>query len=216
MGAKTNEVVTVVEIPEIKIERFPITLVGDSPLIVHAWAEKEKKAIRDKQMKKAKAVREAKNPHLEFVNSMYWITDKPDESICNEEHEKELIDFIKKSRFGFKSIGFKAAAVDACIKGSDITKVAARGAFHIDGEFVEILGTPVMREDMVRIGMGTADLRYRGEFTEWKAIVTIRHNPSALSAAQIINIFNLAGFSVGVGEWRPQKDGSFGMFRVAS
>jgi len=27
-------------------------------------------------------------------------------------------------------------------------------------------------------------------------------------------LFNVAGFAIGVGDWRPQKDGSNGMFRV--
>jgi hypothetical protein len=42
----------------------------------------------------------------------------------------------------------------------------------------------------------------------------VRHNPNVLSVEQIINLFNVAGFAIGVGEWRPQKDGSNGMFHV--
>jgi hypothetical protein len=30
-----------------------------------------------------------------------------------------------------------------------------------------------------------------------------------------MNLLNTAGFAVGVGEWRPEKDGQYGMFRVA-
>jgi hypothetical protein len=29
-----------------------------------------------------------------------------------------------------------------------------------------------------------------------------------------VNLFNVAGFAVGVGEWRPERDGSNGMFHV--
>ena len=32
---------------------------------------------------------------------------------------------------------------------------------------------------------------------------------------QIINLINMGGFSNGVGEWRPEKDGQFGTFHVA-
>ena len=71
-----------------------------------------------------------------------------------------------------------------------------------------------MREDVVRLMGTTADLRYRGEFKTWKAVVTVRHNPSVLSREQVCNLFNVAGFAIGIGEWRPQKDGSFGMFHV--
>ena len=50
-------------------------------------------------------------------------------------------------------------------------KVFARQTFHIlGGDLIPIYGDdPAMREDMVRVGMGTADLRYRGEFKKWWA-----------------------------------------------
>ena len=37
-----------------------------------------------------------------------------------------------------------------------------------------------------------------------------------LSAAQIVNLFNTAGFGVGIGEWRSEKDGQYGSFHVAT
>jgi hypothetical protein len=73
-----------------------------------------------------------------------------------------------------------------------------------------------MREDMVRVGMGTADLRYRASFWPWSAIVRVRFNANVLSAAQIVNLFNTAGFAVGIGEWRMEKDGQSGSFHVAT
>jgi hypothetical protein len=31
-----------------------------------------------------------------------------------------------------------------------------------------------------------------------------------------VNLFNTAGFGVGIGEWRSEKDGQHGMFHVAT
>ena len=90
----------------------------------------------------------------------------------------------------------------------------ARGTFHINGEFIRIKGEPTMREDMVKVGMGSADLRYRAEFKEWSMTFQVRYNRSMLTAEQIINLFNIAGFGNGIGEWRPQRNGAFGMFHV--
>lgn len=186
----TNGAVT---LPRLNIQILRITLVGDSPLICHKWSEKAKKEMRDKQQKKAKSAREAKNPEQDFKDSLY---EHPD------------------GGYGFPVVAFKAAAVDACSHVEGVTKVEARGAFHVPGELVRIEGKPTMREDMVRVGMGTADLRYRGEFKQWRTELTIRYNANVLSAEQIVNLFNTAGFAIGVGEWRPQKDGSYGMFHV--
>lgn len=183
----------VIELPPIDIGHLSIKLVGDSPLIVHRWSEKAKKQILDKQMKKATKKKEAKDPKADYKNSLY---EHPD------------------GGYGFPAVGFKASAVNACSHLSGVTKVAARGAFHIDEELVKIKGRPTMREDMVRIGMGVADIRYRGEFKKWSVEIVLRYNKDVISPEQIVNLFNTAGFAIGVGEWRPQKNGSYGMFHV--
>lgn len=203
---KEKETMLGVEIPEIRLETMKLTVVGDSPLIVHAWSEKAKRQMLEKQMKKATTGKEAKDPWKDYCESMYWLDGMPE----NPEEED-----IEKARFGFPSCAFKAAAVDAGYQqGILAKKTTARGAFHIVGDMVEIKGKPTMREDMVRIGMGTADIRYRGEFKEWEADLLVRYNPNVMSAEQIINLLNIGGFANGVGEWRPSKDGSFGTFHV--
>jgi hypothetical protein len=186
---------TVIELPKMDIQRMAIRLVGDSPLICHAWSSKAKKEMLDKQMKRAKTAKEAKDPVRDYEESLYRMPDG--------------------NGYGFPAVAFKSAAVDACSHIDGITKVVARGAFHIVGDMVKLEGEPQMREDMVRIGMGTADIRYRGEFPTWACEFVVRFNASVISAEQIVNLFNTAGFAIGVGEWRPQKEGSFGMFSVA-
>ena len=205
-AAATDSMVGV-EIPAIETKTFTVRLVGDSSLIVHKWSDKAMKMILDKQTKKAVSGKEAKDPWADYCDSMYWLTEKPENP--NEED-------IENARFGFPAKAFKACAIDAGYQQGVIPKkTTARGAFHILGEMVEIEGKPRMREDMVRVGMGTADIRYRGEFPEWSVLLTIRYNPRAMSDAQIINLLNFGGFSNGVGEWRPEKDGEHGTFHVA-
>jgi hypothetical protein len=187
---------TTVTLPPLQIETVNVTLIGDTPLIVHRWSEKAKKQMLDKQMKKASAGKEAKDPERDFRESLYVLED---------------------GTYGFPIIGFKAAAVTACTSIGSMTKVAARQAFHVDGEFAVIEGDePHMREDMVRVGMGTADIRYRGEFKNWWTTISVKFNANVMSAEQILNLMQTAGFAVGVGEWRPEKDGQFGRFHVAS
>lgn len=201
-----------ITIPAINIQRIKLKIVGDSPLIVHAWDEKTKREMLEKQMKKAKTKgHDVRNPVREFINSMYWLSGKP----IDETEDGFLAAIESGSTFGFPSVAFKASAVAAGYRsGVTKDKVSTNASFHIDGEFVVIHGIPEMREDMVRVGMGTADLRYRGEFREWSAEITVKYNASAISAEQIVNLFNLGGFACGVGEWRVEKGGANGMYHV--
>lgn len=187
-----------IEIPALNIRTMELTIVGDSPLVVHRWGEKAKAMITQKQQKKAKQAKEARNPTAEFEEALYRLPNG--------------------GGFGWPSIGLKAAAVNACSHIDGMTKVVARGAFHIDGELVKIdsPNPPVMREDMVRIGMGVADIRYRPEFNPWSITFTVKYNTDLVSPEQIANLFNVAGFGVGIGENRPQKNGSWGRFHVAT
>lgn len=201
-----------VMIPAINIQFASITVIGDSPLIVHKWSEKAKKEILDKQMKKAKTKgHDAKDPVRDFIDSLYWLEGKPEDKT-----EEGFVEAIKNgARFGFPSVAFKASAVSAGYRsGVTKDKVSMNAAFHIDGDFVEIKGTPNMREDMVRIPMSGADVRYRGEFKEWSATFQVKYNASAISLEQLVNLFNLGGFACGLGEWRPEKGGQYGMFHV--
>ena len=84
------------------------------------------------------------------------------------------------------------------------------------GEPICVLDTldPIMREDVVRVGMGSTDLRYRPEFKTWAIELTIQYDGEALTPENILNIFQRAGFGVGLGEWRPEKAGEYGRFAI--
>lgn len=210
--ATTKKETEIITIPAIDIRNATITLKGDSPLIVHKWSEKAKKMMLDKQMKVATTKgHDAKDPFADFVDTIYFLSGKP-ESATPEAFEDAL---SNGARFGFPSVGVKASAVSAGFRAG-VTKnlVSMNGAFHIDEEYVEVKGIPQIREDMVRVGMGTADIRYRAEFPEWSTTFVVKYNAGVISLAQLCNLFNLGGFAVGIGEWRPEKGGTYGRYHV--
>lgn len=196
-----------ISIPKIEQRTLELVIVGDSPLIVHRWSEKARAEMLGKQMKKAKTAKVAKDPRREYLDSLYWLSDRPAAASDAD---------VAKATFGFPAVGIKGAAVTAAGDVDGMKKTETRRRFHVVGEFIQIEGVPTQREDMVRIGMGTADIRFRAEFREWRATVRISYNASAISPEQIVNLFNLAGFGVGIGEWRPEKDGPYGRFHVAT
>lgn len=203
-------------IPALQIKVVDLHIVGDSPLISHAWSEKAKLMMLGKQQKKATSAKEVRRPAVEFADSLYWLTEKPNlENATEEEAQAILADILAKSKFGFPTVAFKSAAIDGAFQQKAVDKkTTLRGAVHIIGELAEIEGIPIQRDDMVRIGMGTSDWRFRGEFKSWSTVLHIKYNSGAISLEQLVNIFQIGGFSNGVGDWRPAKNGSFGTFHV--
>ena len=214
MATKKTEVI---EIRPIEIKKVTVRVVGDTPLIMHAWSEKAKRMMLEAQMGIAKGKKkEVKNPADDFIRSMYWLTPMPEDGTM-ESFEEAI---ANGARFGFPVTAFKQAAISAAYRmGWAKDKMSMRGAFYIDSDengMIEIHSdTPEIREDMVKVGMGTADIRYRGEFKNWYADLTISYNANGqYSLENIVNIINAGGYVCGVGEWRPERDGQNGMFHV--
>lgn len=185
-------------IPKVEEVVTTVHVRGISPLIVHAWSEKAKKQMRDKQMKVATKAKAAKSPEDDFQESRYVDSEGRD---C------------------VPARAFKAAVVEAANLMS-FKKTDLRKAFFVGEPGQELIplisAAPTMREDMVRVGMGTADMRYRAEYKEWECKVPVQFNPRAISAEQLFALFDSAGYSVGICEWRPQRNGQFGRFRLVT
>lgn len=210
----------IVEIQPIKIDEVKITIVGDTPLITHSWGEKALREMLEKQMgTKQLKKKDPKNPVQDFCDSMYWLTDKPKEFTI-EAIEKAI---ALGAKFGFPVTAIKQAALSGAYRiGATKNMVGSSGLFYVRGtnkdgrEFAVIDGDPPsMREDVVKVGMGVADLRYRAIFENWKMDLTITYIANGpLSLEQIINMLNIGGYVVGIGEWRPERKGQNGMFHV--
>ena len=224
MAAKNKELVP---IRPVEIERIEITIVGDSSLITKKKKKKAKKQMLDAQMgKSAGRKKSLKNPVEDFISSMYWLGD----IYPAEPTEEAFYEAIEKgARFGFPVKAVKDAAISAAYRsGWTKDKVSVRGAFFVrgedenhetvgDGEFAQIItdDPPHIREDAVKVGMGTADLRYRGEFENWRMNLEIEYNRSSkYDKEAIMTMINAGGFTVGIGEWRPDKSGDHGRFHV--
>ena len=220
--AKKTEVI---EIKPIQMKTVEVTIVGDTPLIMHAWSEKAKRMMLEAQQGKKKSkAKEYKNPVADFITSMYWLEGMPD---IDGKDEEECMDLFEKAidngaKFGFPITALKQAALSAAFRlGYSKNKVSLQGVFFIETDYGDKLliesDTPVMREDMVKLATGVADIRYRGEFRNWKTTFRLKYNENGgFSLENIINILNAGGIACGLGEWRVEKDGDFGRYHVAT
>lgn len=184
----------IIEIPEIKLNRMIVGIRGETPLITNRFGERKRRAIEDKQQKKARGAREARVPEEEFEDALHMIRD---------------------GVYGFPASGIKKALVVAGGRFADEKMTHLRGIINIIGDFIEIKApVPTMRSDTVRLRDGTASIAYRPQFMPWSMEVPIIYNAGLIGEAQILNLFQIAGFSVGIGAWRPESNGVYGQFSL--
>ena len=217
-----------IKITPLKKEIIQVTIVGTTPLIVHNWSVKAKQEMLDKQTKKKTGKKhDVKIPMNDFMESLHWLTDKPDLGETDEEAAEIWEKAVSNgARFGFPVTGIKQSIITGAYRaGLDIKMTEMRGIMYMTGatpastnDIAEIIGPPpVIREDMVRVGgiSKSADIRYRAEFPEWEIPFNIEyHADGKYSLEQIVNLVNYGGFYVGIGEWRPDKDGQNGMYEL--
>jgi hypothetical protein len=186
-----------VKVMDFKIREVVIPIKGISPLIVHAFSKKSQRMIEDKQQKRAK-------------NSKYDVR-SPEEECQDAKH------FLADGTEGFPAAGFKAAMIRGAKMVGMVMK-DAQTSFFIradcdETQLVRIEGESRLRTDMVRIGMGSADVRYRPEYPVWAVKLRIEYNEGVISLDQLYQMVKAAGYGCGVGEMRPEKTKfSFGRF----
>ena len=151
---------------------------GTAPLIVHRFDQKAKQMMLEAQQTKTRAKKLAKDPVADFEASKYLLPD---------------------GRDGFPVVAFKAATVGAARMFDGISMVQLKSLLRFHGEGPDQLvplildGPPIMREDTVRVGMGTADLRYRAQYFPWSVDLVIEYPPSQISIESIVALVDAGG-----------------------
>lgn len=195
-----------VELKPINRAVIEIKISGLSPLIQHKWSDKALIQMREKHSGKRTKNREIRNKEQEMADATYF------KKVVNEETgETEF-------RYAIPVEALKASIIGAAHKDLGIEKTLVRKAFFIRSDVDRLLplvcSPPILREDAVRVGQGSTDLRYRPEFTKWECTFDVEFDAELLQVKDIVNLVNRAGFGVGIQEWRPEKGGDFGRFEV--
>lgn len=173
-------------------------------LICHNFSEKSRKEIRDKQGHVSRGPRGAKDIEGEYEAAYYHLED---------------------GGYGFPCSAFRNAAIRAAKDVEGMTMIDtsrwffvladARDTTNIDCVRIECRKV-TEREDVVRLKGNSADLRYRPELIDWSATLNISYDADMISPDQLANLFQRAGYSVGVGDWRPERKGTSGRFSIAA
>ena len=85
------------------------------------------------------------------------------------------------------------------------------------GEKLALFGVPQIMCSVVRSAdiNKTPDIRTRCIVPHWACKVEVTYTTPVLNATVISSLFATAGYTMGVGDWRPQKgSGTFGRWRI--
>lgn len=200
--AKVVKEKTAIEIQEIKMGRVRCNIVGTSPLIMHRFASKAWRELlfpsgRKNSAERAESLKH--DPIGEFREAVY---------INRSEAEPALIHFPNNAF----SKALAAAALD--IPGANKSQISRLTS--IASTQVNFFGCPQVFMAMVRSSdmNHTPDVRSRPIFPEWACTIEIQFVSSLLKQNQVINLLAAAGVIVGLGDWRPQKGGNYGQFKI--
>lgn len=197
---KDQSIKATVQLPEFDIHKMVVPIIGTSPLVMNKFSEKMKTAMREKQ------------EGLEVKNKKHEVR-KPMEEVEAARHRGVA------GWEGFPASGFKAAIIRGGKMIGQVMKDAQTSIFIVadceETQLVKIEGKSRMRTDMVRIGMGIAQVRYRPEYPQWSAKLVIEFNRGMISREQILQMIRAGGYGCGIGEMRPEKTKmQFGRFDI--
>ena len=215
------------------IECIPATSLSDSPpLVVHRFSEKRRRQMREKQMGIKASGKEAKQPVDLMKDTLYRFPEEVNGTIfgvpavglkkatvrafkgmdnftmvdakgffhiCGKKDEEETTDLIPVIAPPITELNFKEKLLAKVLKW---TEEEMKEALKVEHKYGACL-----REDDVRGGQGTADIRYRGAFPTWRIPFTVEYNPSAVSLQQLCTAIDRGGRGVGICENRPEKSG---------
>lgn len=185
-----------ITITPISARTVEFDVVGAEDLVMNKWSEKARQQMLEQQMGRKAKAREAKDPEACFHGARYV-----------DAHGRDCV----------PAAAFKKAAVAAARYCKGVKMTELRGAFFVRGHLLPITAAePVMREDMVRNASGVADIRFRPAYPAgWRVRLTIQYMSEQIDCQSVINLFQVAGQAVGIGEMRPEKTGlQFGTFAI--
>jgi len=193
---------SMISAPEFSILHITIKNAEASPLVVHAFSEKARGVMRQRQEAgstgKKKRQHEARDFNESFQNARHLSTEGWD---------------------GHAAAAIRSSMISACrLVGFKMTLsrlsvfIMPDGVDRSDGTpLFRIYGEPSYSELPVRNATGVADIRARPRFDAWHANLRVRFDSHMFTAEDVVNLLVRAGAQCGIGEGRPDSKNSNGL-----
>ena len=197
-----NEATLVVD--EIQTKVIVFHVVGTSPMIMNRFSQKawHELLLPKRSENRASLEQSLKHdPIAEFRGAIY----------LNRDPKRAALIHVPNGSFhgAIASVaidipGAKKAQIERLTKVVDVN--------------IDLFGIPnvycamVRNSDMNR----TPDVRTRPIFPQWACEVSVQFVQPTLTERTVAHLFGAAGHIIGIGDWRGQKGGPYGAFRIAA
>lgn len=204
-----------IEVKPIKIEIATITITGDTDLILNKMDAPTTRMLTDIRKDKSKTISE-KNEWEEIATKIHW--QKPFGDVYTEQTFK---DALKNNAPCISAFGLKKSFGQAVVRnGIDTysTKFDATMNIVAENNLIPIRFTEhYIDEKLMSPKRGAPVLVRQNRFTGWSADITVQYiSGGSFSLEQIIQVINLAGFSMGIGSGRTSGYGRYHVSGVKS
>jgi hypothetical protein len=195
-----------IRIPGLELKSGILTIKGLTPYLSNALSAETQKHIEGRQ---TGATNRKRRGQRDFQGEL----------------DRALYKLPDAEGYGFKATAIKQAMVTAG-KLLGIPMTDARQMFRvrsINGSWlipiIDSKGRYLMPKMVKHTGRrpprtGGADIIVRGQFDAWLAKVEIEFDGTLISLEEVGKLLLHAGWKVGIGDWRPEKDGDYGTFTV--
>jgi len=191
--------------PNLKIVR--LTVVGDAPgYIGNGWSAEALATLEGSNRTGQSKVMPTRSYDAEANGARRLLT-KPIEGATDGIPASAFKDAIIK--VGFRCADFKGTELRAWL-----SIMSADGLLPIIGSEWK------PRRDICRVRKGSSSIPLpvcRPLYpAPWETVLQIKYDANSITLEQVVSLVTMAGFSIGVGAWRPECDGDYGRFSVTA
>lgn len=188
----------------VQLERYSaeFCLLGESPLIIHSMSAKAQRELllpRGRKTAADKALSLKHDPYQEFNDCLYRAAAGDPTALC------------------MPSSALKAAICNAALVVPGAKRAEMNRLLYVPGDYFPIYGTPMLHMSVVRSSdmNRTPDVRTRVIVPKWAAKIIVHYTRPIISLDTVKNLVAAAGITIGIGDWRIEKGGSMGGYRIA-
>ena len=188
-----------VRVQQLNCDTITIPIVGKTPLLMDRMTEEVMEGILKKQTGVAKSGQKKIRDIKTEINKAVHTT--------------------SKGKVGFPAAGFKRGMIESATFVGDkfFSKKLISGGVRIINADEGLIPITYKKQDVLQHNIGS-NVKFTPQFHGWGCDLVIQYDANNISAQDIVNLLNYAGFYIGVGAWRPKGrdggSGEFGTFEV--